>query len=187
MRKRPFSKKQVETLRKVLSDKPRDLTLLNFGIDTCLRSSDLLSLRVSTIKTEWGELRERFDWKQNKTSRPVSCRLSDNSLEAFSRWIEVTNKEDNDFIFTSVRGGDKPISTKQLRRIIDGWCEEMSWDRNYFGSHSLRKAIPSAIYNKSRDLASCRILLGHRNLQNTSAYLGIEESDAWDAVKKFGF
>ncbi|MAE09510.1 MAG: hypothetical protein CL661_12255 [Bacteroidetes bacterium] len=187
MRKKPFTKKMVESLRKVLADRPRDLTLLNFGIDTCLRSQDLLSLRVSTIKTEWGELRETFDWKQGKTNRPVRCQLSKSSLDAFLRWIDVTEKETEDFIFTSVRGGNKPISTKQMRRIIDGWCEEMSWDRNYFGAHSLRKAIPHAIYLKSRDLASCRILLGHKNLQNTSAYLGVEENDCWDAVRQFGF
>ena len=164
MRKKPFTKKMVESLRKVLSDRPRDLTILNFGIDTCLRSADLLSMRVSTVKTEWGELRERFDWKQGKTNRPVRCQLSKSSLDAFLRWIDVTGKETEDFIFTSVRGGNKPISTKQMRRIIDSWCEEMSWDKNYFGSHSLRKAIPHQIYTKSKDLASCRILLGHQNL-----------------------
>jgi len=119
MRKKPFTKKMVESLRKVLSDRPRDLTILNFGIDTCLRSADLLSMRVSTVKTEWGELRERFDWKQGKTNRPVRCQLSKSSLDAFLRWIDVTGKETEDFIFTSVRGGNKPISTKQMRRIIE--------------------------------------------------------------------
>ena len=187
MRKKPFTKRMVESLRKVLADRPRDLTLLNFGIDTCLRSQDLLSLRVSTIKTDWGELRETFDWKQGKTNRPVRCQLSKNSLDSFLRWVDVSQKDDDDFIFTSVRGGKNAISTKQMRRIIDSWCEEMSWDKNYFGSHSLRKAIPHRIYSQTKDLASCRILLGHQNLSNTQHYLGVEETDAFDAVRQFGF
>ena len=51
MKKRPFSKKQIQTLRKVLIDKPRDLALLNVGVDTALRGGDLLSLKVSDVKT----------------------------------------------------------------------------------------------------------------------------------------
>ena len=41
MIKRPFSKKQIQTLRKVLDERPRDLTLLNVGVDTA-SSGDLL-------------------------------------------------------------------------------------------------------------------------------------------------
>ena len=54
MKKRPFSKKQIQTLRKVLIDKPRDLALLNVGVDTALRGGDLLSLKVSDVKTDLG-------------------------------------------------------------------------------------------------------------------------------------
>ena len=187
MRKRPFSKKQVEALRKVLANNPRDLCLLNVGISTCLRSSDLLAIRVDTIKTKWGELREIFEWKQEKTKKSVKCQLNKDAHESLTRWIKVSNKKKDDFIFTSVRGGSKPISTKQFRRVIDGWCSQMEWDGKYFGAHSLRRALPATIYAKSRDLASCRILLGHSNLQNTQSYLGVEESDCWEAVKRFGF
>ena len=167
MRKRPLSKRQVESLRKVLADQPRDLCLLNVGFSTCLRSSDLLALQVETVKTDWGELREIFEWKQVKTKKPVKCQLSKDAQESLSRWLKVSGKEIDDFIFTSIRGGEKPISTKQFRRIIDRWCEMMGWDGKYFGAHSLRRALPATIYAKSRDLASCRILLGHQNLQNT--------------------
>ena len=59
MRKRPFSPKQVSALRKVLIDNPRDLALLNTAISTCLRSSDLLNLKVSDVRSKWGEILER--------------------------------------------------------------------------------------------------------------------------------
>ena len=50
MKKRPFSKKQIHTLRKVLEDRPRDLSLLNVGVDTALRGADLLSIKVQDVK-----------------------------------------------------------------------------------------------------------------------------------------
>ena len=67
MKKRAFSKKQIQTLRKILDDRPRDLVLLNVGVDTALRGSDLLNLKVHDVRTEWGEIRESFYVKMKKT------------------------------------------------------------------------------------------------------------------------
>ena len=54
MQKRPFNKNQVQVLRKMLAENPRDFALLNTGIDTSLRSIDLLHLKVQDIRTVWG-------------------------------------------------------------------------------------------------------------------------------------
>ena len=67
MQKRPFNKNQVQVLRKMLAENPRDFALLNTGIDTSLRSIDLLHLKVKDIRTEWGEIREQIEVKQKKT------------------------------------------------------------------------------------------------------------------------
>ena len=80
MKKRPFSKNQILTLRKVLSDRPRDLALLNCGVDTGLRSSDLLSLKVKDLLTDWGEVRESFYVKMKKTQKQILLELSSNSV-----------------------------------------------------------------------------------------------------------
>ena len=50
MRKRPFSKKQIQTLRKVLADNPRDLAILNTSITIVFGFSILvLSNFIPTI------------------------------------------------------------------------------------------------------------------------------------------
>ena len=46
MQKRPFNKNQVQVLRKMLAENPRDFALLNTGIDTSLRSKDLRSCQL---------------------------------------------------------------------------------------------------------------------------------------------
>ena len=104
MKKRPFSKKQIQTLRKVLEDRPRDLVILNVGLDTALRGADLLGLKVSDVKTEWGEIRKLYV-KMKKTGKNVLCEVSQTSILSIERWLKVSNKNNDDFIFTSVRGG----------------------------------------------------------------------------------
>ena len=184
MKKRPFSKKQIQTLRKVLVDNPRDLALLNVGVDSALRGGDLLSLKVSDLKTDWGEIRDNFYVKMKKTSKNVLCELSNHSIDSLDRWIKVSNKDSSAFVFTSLRGGSTPITTVQLRRIIKGWCDECGWDVSFFSSHSIRRTLPSEVYRQTKDLRSCQILLGHTNVGNTAHYLGVEEEDAFDLVRK---
>ena len=81
MQKRPFNKNQVQVLRKMLAENPRDFALLNTGIDTSLRSIDLLNLKVQDIRTAWGEIREQIEVKQKKTGNRVQCLLSQNFNE----------------------------------------------------------------------------------------------------------
>ena len=137
MQKRPFNKNQVQVLRKMLAENPRDFALLNTGIDTSLRSIDLLNLKVQDIRTAWGEIREQIEVKQMKTGNRVQCLLSQNSQEALERWIKVSNKEDSDYIFTPMRGSNKPMTTVNYSKLVGKWCERCGWDSKYFGTHSI--------------------------------------------------
>ena len=184
MKKRAFSKKQIQTLRKILDDRPRDLVLLNVGVDTALRGSDLLNLKVHDVRTEWGEIRDNFYVKMKKTGAQVLCELSQNSISSLENWFKITGKNSDDFIFTSVRGGTKKITAVQLRRVIKSWCDECGWDEKFFSSHSIRKSLPSEIYNQTKDLRSCQILLGHASIGNTAHYLNVDEESAFDLIRR---
>lgn len=47
-----------------------------------------------------------------------------------------------------------------------------------YGTHSLRRTKVSLVYKKARNLRACQLLLGHRKLESTVRYLGIEVDDA---------
>lgn len=47
-----------------------------------------------------------------------------------------------------------------------------------YGTHSSRRAKVSLIYKKTGNLRACQLLLGHRKLESTVRYLGIEVDDA---------
>ncbi|MFT4941018.1 MAG: site-specific recombinase XerC, partial [Paraglaciecola sp.] len=44
--------------------------------------------------------------------------------------------------------------------------------------HTMRRTKPSLIYKKTKNLRACQLLLGHRKLESTVRYLGIEVDDA---------
>ena len=44
------TKKDIQTIKKLLADKPLDLALFTVGINTNLRASDLLRIKVKQVK-----------------------------------------------------------------------------------------------------------------------------------------
>jgi site-specific recombinase XerC len=51
-------------------------------------------------------------------------------------------------------------------------------DQTQYGTHTMRRTKPSLIYKKTKNLRACQLLLGHRKLESTVRYLGIEVDDA---------
>jgi integrase len=51
-------------------------------------------------------------------------------------------------------------------------------DPRTYGTHSLRRTKVAMLYKKTGNLRACQLLLGHRKLESTVRYLGIEVDDA---------
>lgn len=47
-----------------------------------------------------------------------------------------------------------------------------------YGTHILRRTKVALVYKKTGNLRACQLLLGHRKLESTVRYLGIEVDDA---------
>ena len=67
--KTPFTKDQLRSLRSILAtdQKVRDIAILNAGIDTMLRASDLLPLNVESVQDQHGTIRAELNIRQKKT------------------------------------------------------------------------------------------------------------------------
>ena len=53
-----------------------------------------------------------------------------------------------------------------------------------YGTHSLRRSKVALVYKKIGNLRACQLLLGHRKLESTARYLGIEVDDALELSEK---
>lgn len=92
--------------------------------------------------------------------------------------IKLGNLHGKDYLFQSRVGSCQHISTRQYNRIFHGWAAKLGLDDSLYGTHSMRRTKPCLIYEKTKNLRVIQLLLGHKKLESTVRYLGIEVDDA---------
>jgi integrase len=58
------------------------------------------------------------------------------------------------------------------------WIASIGLDPSFFGTHSLRRTKATPIYRRTGNLRAVQLLLGHKKMESTVRYLGIEVDDA---------
>ena len=89
--KRPFTRRQISTLKKILlgENNLRDYCLFSVGIDSMLRSGDLLNLTVEDVTDHTGNIRTTIDVKQQKTGKTNTIQLQDDTKKQLKRFMAV--------------------------------------------------------------------------------------------------
>ena len=115
---------------------------------------------------------------QQKTGRPVPFEITEPTREALAAWLAVRGQRADDWLFPSrSRQGDH-ITTRQYARLVESWVKLVDLEPGAYGTHSLRRTKVALVYKKTGNLRACQLLLGHRKLESTVRYLGIEVDDA---------
>jgi integrase len=177
--KPPLKPKHIWGIRQQLKSarRVRDLALFNCAIDAKLRGCDLVKLRVSDV-APGGVLRARATVIQQKTGRPVPFEITEPTREALSSWLQHRGRRQDDWLFPSRSRPGGHISTRQYARLVDRWVAMIDLEPLTYGTHSLRRTKVALVYKKTGNLRACQLLLGHRKLESTVRYLGIEVDDA---------
>jgi len=184
--KAPFSPAQIKLIKSILfaENNLRDLALFSTAIDTMLRASDLLKLTVEDVTDFQGQIKEQILIKQQKTNQGNLVMLSDATRDVLTNWIKQTNKATAEPLFTSLRkGGDKPITTTQYRRLVKYWATLARMNPENVSTHSLRRTKASIVYEKTGNIEAVRQLLGQKSVTSTSAYLNIGQKEALAIAK----
>jgi integrase len=155
----------------------RDLALFNSAIDAKLRGCDLVKLRVSDL-APGGVLRTRATLTQQKTGRPVHFELTEPTRDALAAWLRHRGDRPDDWLFPSRKWPRAHLSARQYARLVDRWVPLVDLEPRAYGTHSLRRTKVAPVYRKTGNLRACQLLLGHRRLESTVRYLGIEVDDA---------
>ena len=155
----------------------RDLAMFNLAIDSKLRGCDVVAIRVEDVAAS-GYTADRATVRQKKTGRSVRFELSEQTREAVDDYLKVANKRPGEFLFTSRRGPDRSITTRQYARLVSEWIGSIGLDPRLFGTHSLRRTKATLIYRRTGNLRAVQLLLGHNKIESTVRYLGIEVDDA---------
>jgi len=110
--------------------------------------------------------------------------MTEQTREAVDSYIGAANKKPGEFLFAGRRGPDRPVTTRQYARLVSQWIAGIGLDPSFFGTHSLRRTKATLIYRRTGNLRAVQLLLGHKKIESTVRYLGIEVDDALAIAKQ---
>lgn len=188
-----LTSRQVTTIRGVLAERAvlRDQVLFSLAIDSCLRGSDLIGLRVSDVMIS-GELRDKVRVQPSKTKSRAQASVvfepSRDTQKLLWRHIEGEDLISTDFLFTSLQprsGPVKPLGERAYLNLVKKWVGYAGLSPEVYGTHSIRRSRPAYLYRKTGNLRACQIMLGHKSLSSTQLYLGVEEEETLSLARQF--
>lgn len=166
-------KNMRESLKQTLYPK-RNLLLFNLGINTGLRISDIVDLRIEDVK-----YKTSIKIKEKKTNKFKTVYLY-SIMADIADYLE--DKPDAGYLFESRRKG-RPISTIQAYRILQKAGDACGYD--YIGTHTLRKTFGYHYYKKTKDIATLMKIFNHSSQSVTKRYIGINEEEIENSLKEF--
>jgi len=173
-----FTPAQVKRIRQLLADRGvqglRDLALFSVAIDTMLQGPELLNLTVKDVAFANGTIRPTIEVARTRRKPPVRCALSKATAQALGKWIAVSDKKRTDYIFPGRGAGrPRPMTVRQMNRLLKFWVAEAGLDPKKYGKESLRRTKALHILNGTGDIEAVRVLLGHTKIESTARYLRI--------------
>lgn len=103
---------------------------------------------------------------------------------AAATWVTSPEKIGRRFMFPS-RFHDRPhISTRQYGRLVRDWVTAIGLEPSGYGTHSLRRTKAAKVYRKTGNLRAVQLLLGHRKVDSTVRYLGVELENALSIAER---
>lgn len=150
----------------------RDMAMFSTAIDTMLHASDLLSLTVKDVRRRDGGMRDTISVPMAGTTRSVECTLSKDTRDVLDAWVIKTGKKQGEYLFTGRSSSSKPVTPRQLSRLVKAWTAGIGLDATDYGTESLRRTRAVHIVSETGNLEAVRVLLGHTKIASTASYLG---------------
>jgi len=166
------TKEEIETFKWSLNRycTPRDLYLFIFGINTGLRVSDIIPLKVSDV------LGNHIHIIQQKNKKPRIVKIS--HLSHITN--EYIKKMDyNDYLFKSRKGSSFITPTQVYRSLVKAGH---MIDRNDIGTHSMRKTFGYHHYKQNKDIAALQEIFSHSSPEITKRYIGITQEELDNSI-----
>ncbi|GIO09720.1 putative integrase/recombinase YoeC [Brevibacillus reuszeri] len=164
-----------EMKRLLLQQSNRNYFLFVMGINTGLRISDLLPLKVRDVKGK-----SHLLINEKKTKKRKKFKLNADLRDEIALYIEGKNSDEYLFASTKRR---QPITRTRSYQIIHGTAAKLGLTE--IGCHTMRKTFGYHFYRRTRDIATLQMILNHSHPQITLRYIGINQDIMDDAVDRF--
>ncbi|MBA7540008.1 Tyrosine recombinase XerC [subsurface metagenome] len=156
---------------------PRNYLLFTMGVNTALRISDLLSLRVRDIIDPKGDIRTYLHIKESKTDRTAKIYINDTTNEALTYFLNNSKGIDPDsYLFKSERSSKK-LDRVRAWGLVQKWTADVDLESERYGTHSLRKTWGYQARLQGLSIEQISEKLGHKSVTVTRRYIGISQEE----------
>jgi integrase len=170
------NKQKIEEFKSALMKKSyRDYMLFVLGINTGFRIQDILDLKVKRVKNSHINIRE------NKTDKEKSALIQKPLRDELDRYI--SGMSDEDYLFPSQKGENKPISRVQAYRILNEVAQSLGLEM--VGCHTMRKTYGYWHYQQFHDVILLQKWFNHSAPSVTLRYIDVDQDLMDEAQKEF--
>ena len=165
----------IEAIKRLLENKPRDLLLFVMGINNGLRAGDLLQLRAGSFRNV--RVGDTIPIRERKTGKAQEIVINEPIKRALVKYFDHYQPYDEHFLFRSRKGDNNPITIANVNLMVKAWCRAINLKGNY-GSHTLRKTFGYILrlkYGVGWKILARRF--NHSSPGVTRAYLGIQDDE----------
>lgn len=175
----------IKTLIKYLDGNARDSLLFIMGINTGIRSTDILKLRVGDLRyLKVGQVHQIVEGKTGKKNVIV---INKSIRKVLDRFIEDQKPDDRDFLFQSSKrdldGQPQPIKVGYVNKLIKGWTKAINLKTGNYGARTLRKTWgyqQRVKFGVGFEVIAKRY--NHSSPAITMRYLGIQDKEVHDVL-----
>lgn len=170
--------KKIDTIKKLLKQQNlRDYCLFVLGINSGLRISDLLKLRISDV-SEKRKIKDRIRLREKKTNKFKDFPLSNSTKSALKEYLKTREYNENEPLFIS-RKNKGFLLRQQAYKIINDVAKSVGI-KEKIGTHTLRKTFGYHAYNNGYDITLIQKLFNHSSPAVTLRYIGITQDEMDD-------
>lgn len=175
--------KDIQELKKFKgyyqNEKPniRNYVIIQLGINTALRISDLLQLRwgdVYDFKSE--AYKTHIVIKEQKTGKNNRILLNTNAKRVLQTYRETFQGVKKDMYLFPGRKRNRPLSRFQAFRVVKSAALALHLDGN-IGCHSLRKTFGYHAWKSGAQPVLLMSIYNHSSYHITKRYLDIDQDD----------
>lgn len=192
----PIPERSYERFKYKLEEKSkkypeRNRMLFLLGVATGYRTQDLVDITVGEIKKALEndkfiiqEKKQYKTWlekiKEDPNKKPPKKReasIKPNLRKLLKEYI--VNKNNSEYAFKSNKC--EFIEAKSFSRILADVGKDLGL--KHISGHSMRKTYAHRLWEVKKDLEYVRLALGHKNIETTKVYLGLEDEVREDAAE----
>ena len=183
------TKTDIEKIKGVLKERNlRDYALFVLGLNTGLRVSDLLRLKVKDVvePTERDvKIKNRLEVVEKKTRTTNDIPIytaARSALREHLRKSMLIYKEDSPLFPSRIGRGSRAITRYMVWLVLRLAAQEVGI-REKVGTHTMRKTYGYQLFKQGVDITRIQKMLNHSSPEITLAYIGITKDETDSLIK----